>query len=46
MAAAAGIVMGQADEGTPIIIVRGVEYSIGDESARELIREPEKDVFR
>ncbi len=46
VAAAAGIVMGQADEGTPIIIVRGVEYSISNESARELIREPTKDVFR
>ncbi len=46
VAAAAGIVMGQADEGTPVIVVRGVEYSISNNSARELIREPAKDVFR
>ncbi len=46
VAAAAGMVMGQADEGTPVIIVRGVVYSINDNSARELIREPENDVFR
>ena len=46
VAAAAGMIMGQADEGTPVIIVRGVVYSINDNSARELIREPENDVFR
>ncbi len=45
-AAAAGIVMGQANEGTPVIIVRGVEYSSADSSARELIRNRESDVFR
>ena len=46
VAAAAGIVMGQANEGTPVIIVRGVEYSSLEGSARELIRDPESDVFR
>jgi coenzyme F420-0:L-glutamate ligase/coenzyme F420-1:gamma-L-glutamate ligase len=46
VAAAAGIVMGQADEGTPVIIVRGVEYSYSDDSAQDLIRDPEHDVFR
>jgi coenzyme F420-0:L-glutamate ligase/coenzyme F420-1:gamma-L-glutamate ligase len=46
VAAAAGIAMGQADEGTPVIIVRGVDYSINNNSAQELIREPENDVFR
>jgi len=46
VAAAAGIVMGQADEGTPVIIVRGVEYSKNNNSAQELIRIAENDVFR
>ena len=46
VAAAAGIVMGQADEGTPVIIVRGVKYSTDEGSAKDLIRNQETDVFR
>ncbi|MHA1976055.1 MAG: coenzyme F420-0:L-glutamate ligase [Candidatus Hodarchaeales archaeon] len=46
VAAAAGIVMGQADEGTPVIIVKGVEYTADNISARDLIRDPASDVFR
>ena len=46
VAAAAGIVMGQANEGTPVIIVRGVNYTSTDKSAKELIRNRETDVFR
>jgi len=46
VAAAAGIVMGQANEGTPVIIVRGVKYSSGEASAKDLIRNQETDVFR
>ena len=44
--AAAGLVMGQADEGTPVIIVRGVKYEEIDGSAKDLIRDPKTDVFR
>lgn len=46
VAAAAGLVMGQADEGTPVIIVRGVKYSVVDASAVDLNRDPQTDVFR
>ncbi|MHA2112765.1 MAG: coenzyme F420-0:L-glutamate ligase [Candidatus Hodarchaeales archaeon] len=46
VAAAAGIAMGQADEGTPVIIVRGVKYSTDEASAKDLIRNQETDVFR
>jgi coenzyme F420-0:L-glutamate ligase/coenzyme F420-1:gamma-L-glutamate ligase len=46
VAAAAGIIMGQANEGTPVIIVRGVKYTQTDASAKELIRDPATDVFR
>ncbi|MHA2307364.1 MAG: coenzyme F420-0:L-glutamate ligase [Candidatus Hodarchaeales archaeon] len=46
VAAAAGLVMGQADEGTPVIIVRGVKYTQSYASAKELIRERQTDVFR
>ena len=44
--AAAGIVMGQADEGLPVIIVRGVKYTSGNHSATDLIRNRETDLFR
>ncbi|MFX0050442.1 MAG: coenzyme F420-0:L-glutamate ligase [Candidatus Hodarchaeota archaeon] len=46
IAAAAGIVMGQADEGTPVIIVRGVNYTKSEAYITELIRDQSTDVFR
>ncbi|MFX1285120.1 MAG: coenzyme F420-0:L-glutamate ligase [Promethearchaeota archaeon] len=46
VAAAAGLVMGQTDEGTPAIIVRGVEYTQADAYATSLNRDPQTDVFR
>ncbi len=46
IAAAAGIVMGQADEGLPVIVVRGVKFTRGNHSAKELIRSRETDLFR
>ncbi len=46
VAAAAGIVMGQSNEGTPVIIVRGVKYKDIEGSARDFIRDPQTDVFR
>lgn len=50
LAAAASIVMGQADEGIPVVIVRGVDYfnKLRDESAtsKHLIRPKKFDVFR
>jgi coenzyme F420-0:L-glutamate ligase/coenzyme F420-1:gamma-L-glutamate ligase len=46
IAAAAGIVMGQADEGTPVIIVRGVNYTKSEAFITELIRDQSTDVFR
>src|SRR5436190_12564634 len=46
LAAAASLLMGQADEGRPVIHVRGVPYSFRDGSARELIRPKELGLFR
>lgn len=46
VAAAAGMIMGQANEGKPVIIVRGVKYTQIEASAKELIRDPATDVFR
>lgn len=46
LAAAASIVMGQADEGRPIVLARGVPYARQESSARTLLRPRDKDLFR
>jgi coenzyme F420-0:L-glutamate ligase/coenzyme F420-1:gamma-L-glutamate ligase len=46
LAAAASLLMGQADEGRPIVIVRGVVASGPALPAAELVRPPEEDMFR
>jgi coenzyme F420-0:L-glutamate ligase / coenzyme F420-1:gamma-L-glutamate ligase len=46
IAAAASLLMGQADEGTPIVLVRGLQLPVRDGSAAELIRAREFDLFR
>jgi coenzyme F420-0:L-glutamate ligase/coenzyme F420-1:gamma-L-glutamate ligase len=46
IASAASLLQGQADEGQPIIHVRGVPHSPGAGSAREIVREKELDLFR
>jgi coenzyme F420-0:L-glutamate ligase/coenzyme F420-1:gamma-L-glutamate ligase len=46
VAAAASLLMGQADEGRPIVIVRGVPYPPGEGSAQDLVRPRNMDMFR
>ncbi len=46
LAAAASLLMGQADEGRPVIHVRGVPYPFREGNAQELIRPKELDLFR
>ncbi len=46
LAAAASLAMGQADEGTPIVLARGVPYARRDSLARDLQRPKDKDLFR
>jgi coenzyme F420-0:L-glutamate ligase/coenzyme F420-1:gamma-L-glutamate ligase len=46
LAAAASLVMGQADEATPIVHVRGFPYALREGSLGELIRPKELDLFR
>jgi coenzyme F420-0:L-glutamate ligase/coenzyme F420-1:gamma-L-glutamate ligase len=46
LAAAASLTMGQADEGTPVVLARGVPYARRDGSVRELLRARDKDLFR
>ena len=46
IAAAASLVQGQADEATPIVLVRGLSWSAPEVPAAELVRPPEHDLFR
>ena len=46
VAAAASLVMGQAGEGIPAVLVRGVPYERREGSVRELIRPRAEDLFR
>jgi coenzyme F420-0:L-glutamate ligase / coenzyme F420-1:gamma-L-glutamate ligase len=46
IAAAASLLMGQADEATPIVVVRGLTWSAKASSAAQLLRDPKEDLFR
>jgi len=46
LAAGASLMMGQANEGTPVVHVRGFPYGLHESSSRELIRERKNDLFR
>ena len=46
LAGAASLMMGQADEGFPVIHVRGFPYPLRDGMLQELIRPLEQDMFR
>ena len=46
LAAAASLVMGQASEGTPIVLVRGFPFELRESNLAELIRPKDQDMFR
>lgn len=46
LAGAASLMMGQANEGTPIVHVRGFPYKLRESSLFEILRPKEKDLFR
>ena len=46
LAAAAELIMGEADEAMPIILIRGYQYTNKDGKGSRLIRSKEKDLFR
>ena len=46
VAAAASIVMGQADEATPIVVANGLDWRDSDAGAAALIRPHDEDLFR
>jgi coenzyme F420-0:L-glutamate ligase/coenzyme F420-1:gamma-L-glutamate ligase len=45
LAAMANLLQGQAAEGTPVVLIRGVEHA-GTEQAADLVRAEEEDLFR
>jgi coenzyme F420-0:L-glutamate ligase/coenzyme F420-1:gamma-L-glutamate ligase len=46
IAAAAGLVMGQADEGVPMVLVRGLSWAAPALPAKAMVRPAEHDLFR
>jgi coenzyme F420-0:L-glutamate ligase / coenzyme F420-1:gamma-L-glutamate ligase len=46
LAAAASLLMGQSDEGVPVVLVRGARFPRGDDGARAVQRDPGRDLFR
>src|SRR5262245_21640553 len=46
VASAASLVMGQADEGVPVVVVRGLTWSLPPAPAAALVRPPHEDLFR
>jgi len=46
LAAAASLVMGQADEGLPVVLAHGFPYALREGHLAELIRPEEEDLFR
>ena len=46
VAGAAGLAMGEADEGTPCVLVRGLHWSAPELPARSLLRPVGEDLFR
>jgi coenzyme F420-0:L-glutamate ligase/coenzyme F420-1:gamma-L-glutamate ligase len=46
IAAAAGLLMGQADEAMPMVLIRGLRWSAPEVSGAALIRPAEHDLFR
>jgi coenzyme F420-0:L-glutamate ligase / coenzyme F420-1:gamma-L-glutamate ligase len=46
LAAASSLVMGEAAEGTPVVLVRGFPFPLREGSLKELIRDKKTDLFR
>ena len=46
VASAAGLLMGEADEGRPVVLVRGLDWSDSPQTAASLIRPRRDDLFR
>ena len=46
VASAASLLQGQAAEGQPVVVVRGLTYEAREASADEILRPRERDLFR
>jgi len=46
VAAAASLLMGQADEASPVVLIRGLHWSAPQSTAASLIRPSNEDLFR
>jgi coenzyme F420-0:L-glutamate ligase/coenzyme F420-1:gamma-L-glutamate ligase len=46
IAAGAALVMGEASEGTPVVIARGLEWTATERNGAALLRPQERDLFR
>jgi coenzyme F420-0:L-glutamate ligase/coenzyme F420-1:gamma-L-glutamate ligase len=46
LASAAELVMGEADEGNAVVVIRGYLYEPGEGSGQDLVRDVERDLFR
>ena len=46
VAAVASLLMGQADEGLPAVLIRGLRWSAPESPAASIIRSPNEDLFR
>ncbi len=46
IAAAASLLMGQASEGVPVVVLRGLQLSEASGSVQTLLRKPHEDMFR
>lgn len=46
VASAANLLTGEADEGRPVVLVRGLQFPAAEGHARELVRPPEQDLYK
>ena len=46
LAAGASLMMGQAAEGTPVVLARGFPYELAEDQASRLVRSKQSDLFR
>jgi coenzyme F420-0:L-glutamate ligase/coenzyme F420-1:gamma-L-glutamate ligase len=46
VAAAASLLMGQADEALPAVLIRGLRWSAPESTAASIVRSPHEDLFR
>lgn len=45
IASAATLLMGQVDEGKPIVLIKGIRYKYSDEGVKSIIRRPRNELF-